>query len=120
MDHVDLKGRELRKVPGYEDPVEFGVLTSFAYPLEEKLGEIVVATTRVETMLGDTAIAVHPNDARYKHLHGKAAIHPFNGRKIPIICDDIFVDPAFGTGAVKVIYLFCLFPSLSVGIIIHN
>lgn len=102
VDYVDLKGREFRKVPGYEDPVEFGVLTSFAYPLEENLGEIVVATTRVETMLGDTAIAVHPDDARYKHLHGKVAIHPFNGRKIPIICDSILVDPAFGTGAVKI------------------
>ncbi|XP_021752900.1 valine--tRNA ligase, mitochondrial 1-like [Chenopodium quinoa] len=102
VDYVDLKGREVRKVPGYEDPVEFGVLTSFAYPLEDYLGEIVVATTRVETMLGDTAIAVHPDDSRYKHLHGKVAIHPFNGRRIPIVCDAILVDPAFGTGAVKI------------------
>ncbi|KAL2937552.1 Valine--tRNA ligase mitochondrial 1 [Bienertia sinuspersici] len=102
VDYIDLKGKELRKVPGYKDPVEFGVLTSFAYPLEENLGEIVVATTRVETMLGDTAIAVHPDDCRYKHLHGKVAIHPFNGRKIPIVCDAILVDPAFGTGAVKI------------------
>ena len=90
------------KVPGYEKPVEFGVLTSFAYPLEGELGEIVVATTRVETMLGDTAIAIHPEDKRYSHLHGKFAIHPFNGRKLPIICDAILVDPSFGTGAVKV------------------
>ncbi|CAO2829524.1 unnamed protein product [Amaranthus hypochondriacus] len=102
VDYVDLKGREFRKVPGYVDPVEFGVLTEFAYPLEENLGEIVVATTRVETMLGDTAIAVHPNDSRYKKLHGKVAIHPFNGRRIPIICDEILVDPNFGTGAVKI------------------
>lgn len=95
----------MRKVPGYEKPVEFGVLTSFAYPLEEKdLGEIVVATTRVETMLGDTAIAVHPDDERYRRLHGKFAIHPFNGRRIPIVCDGILVDPKFGTGAVKVLY----------------
>ena len=89
-------------VPGYEKPVEFGVLTSFAYPLEGELGEVVVATTRVETMLGDTAIAIHPEDKRYGHLHGKFAIHPFNGRKLPIICDAILVDPSFGTGAVKV------------------
>lgn len=87
------------------------MLTSFAYPLEENLGEIVVATTRVETMLGDTAIAVHPDDARYKHLHGKVAIHPFNGRKIPIICDSILVDPAFGTGAVKVRRVLDLMPA---------
>lgn len=102
MDYIDIKEKTLLRVPGYENPVEFGVLTSFAYPLEGELGEIVVATTRVETMLGDTAIAVHPEDTRYKHLHGKSAIHPFNGRKLPIICDAILVDPKFGTGAVKV------------------
>lgn len=102
VDYEDIKGRTLLKVPGYEDPMEFGVLTSFAYSLEGNLGEIVVATTRVETMLGDTAIAVHPDDSRYKHLHNKVAVHPFNGRRIPIICDAILVDPAFGTGAVKV------------------
>lgn len=83
------------------------MLTSFAYPLEGGLGEIIVATTRIETMLGDTAIAVHSKDERYKHLNGKFAVHPFNGRKIPIVCDDILVDPNFGTGAVKVwIYYF--------------
>lgn len=103
MDYIDIKERTRLKVPGYDKPVEFGVLTSFAYPLEDKeLGEIVVATTRVETMLGDTAIAVHPDDKRYHRLHGKFAIHPFNGRRIPIICDAILVDPEFGTGAVKV------------------
>lgn len=102
MDYEDIKGKTLLKVPGYEKPVEFGVLTSFAYPLEEGVGEIVVATTRPETMLGDTAVAVHPDDDRYKHLHGKYVVHPFNGRKIPIICDAILVDPEFGTGAVKV------------------
>lgn len=73
------------------------------------MGEVVVATTRVETMLGDTAIAIHPDDARYKHLHGKFAVHPFNGRKLPIICDGILVDPNFGTGCVKVhLYLIYL------------
>jgi valyl-tRNA synthetase len=51
-------------VPGFDAPVEFGVLTSFAYPLEGGDGEIVVATTRPETMLGDTAVAVHPEDPR--------------------------------------------------------
>lgn len=106
MDYVDIPKREMRNVPGYEKQVEFGVLTSFAYPLEGGLGEIVVATTRVETMLGDTAIAIHPEDARYSCLHGKFAIHPFNGRKIPIICDAILVDPKFGTGAVKVRIIF--------------
>lgn len=64
--------------------------------------KIIVATTRPETMLGDTAIAVHPDDARYKHLHGKFAKHPFLDRRIPIITDDIAVDMEFGTGAVKI------------------
>ncbi|KAF9617189.1 hypothetical protein IFM89_035071 [Coptis chinensis] len=102
VDHKDIKPRTMLEVPGYEFPVEFGVLTSFAYPLEGDLGEIVVATTRIETMLGDTAIAIHPEDRKYTHLHGKFAIHPFNGRKLQIICDDILVDKEFGTGAVKI------------------
>ncbi|KAG6412005.1 hypothetical protein SASPL_124662 [Salvia splendens] len=91
-----------RTLHGYETEVEFGVLTSFAYPLEGDLGEIVVATTRVETMLGDTAVAMHPDDPRCMHLHGKFTVHPFNGRKLNIICDSFFVDMKFGTGAVKI------------------
>ncbi|KAA8533888.1 hypothetical protein F0562_031405 [Nyssa sinensis] len=102
VDYIDIKEKTLLKVPGYQNLVEFGVLTSFAYPLEGGLGEIVVATTRVETMLGDTAIAVHPEDSRYSHLRGKFAIHPFNGRKLPIVFDPILVDMNFGTGAVKI------------------
>ncbi|KMZ60474.1 Valine--tRNA ligase [Zostera marina] len=102
VDHEEIKDRTQLKVPGYDHTVEFGVLTSFAYPLENGLGELVVATTRIETMLGDTAIAVHPEDKRYSHLHGKYAIHPFNHRKLPIIYDGILVDPTFGTGAVKI------------------
>ncbi|BDG01623.1 valine--tRNA ligase [Anaeromyxobacter oryzae] len=82
-----------------------GELWSFAYPLVEPAGgvsEIVVATTRPETMLGDTAIAVHPDDERYRALVGKKVRHPILGREIPIIADAILVDPKFGTGAVKV------------------
>lgn len=79
------------------------MITSFAYPIENSDEKIVVATTRPETMLGDTAIAVHPDDPRYKHLHGKLAVHPFvPGRKIPIVTDSIIVDMEFGTGAVKI------------------
>lgn len=91
-------------VPGYDvdEKFEFGVLNEFAYEVEGTNERIVVATTRIETMLGDTAIAVHPDDERHKHLHGKFAIHPFLDRKIPIITDDIAVDMAFGTGAVKI------------------
>ena len=72
-----------------------------AYPLLDKRGEIVVATTRPETMLGDTAVAVHPDDERYKDLVGTRVQLPLIGREIPIIADE-YVDPAFGTGAVKV------------------
>ncbi|KAF9601147.1 hypothetical protein IFM89_017052 [Coptis chinensis] len=101
VDHVDIKPRTMREVPGYEDPVEFGVMELLAYPLEGDVGEIVVATTRVETMLGDTAIAIHPEDDKHTKFHGKFAIHPFNGRKLKIICDTL-VDKDLGTGAVKI------------------
>jgi len=79
-----------------------GELWSFAYPLATGKGEIVVATTRPETMLGDTAVAVHPDDKRYTKLVGKFVRHPILGYEIPIIADAVLVDPAFGTGAVKV------------------
>ena len=78
-----------------------GELFEFAYEVEGG-GEIVVATTRPETMLGDTAIAVHPDDPRYTALHGKRVKHPFVDRTFPIVTDAILVDPKFGTGAVKV------------------
>ncbi|MEI8197650.1 MAG: class I tRNA ligase family protein, partial [Phycisphaerae bacterium] len=68
----------------------------------EETEYLIVATTRPETMLGDTAVAVHPDDPRYKHLIGKHVILPLVGRKIPIIADGLLVDPAFGTGVVKV------------------
>ncbi len=73
----------------------------FAYPLEDGTGEIVVATTRPETMLGDTAVAVHPDDERYKALIGKCVRLPIVGRLIPIIADD-YADPEKGSGAVKI------------------
>ncbi|XP_033114818.1 valine--tRNA ligase-like [Anneissia japonica] len=97
----ELPGRTLLFVPGYEEKIEFGVLIEFAYKVENSDEEIVVATTRIETMLGDTAVAVHPEDQRYKQLQGKNVIHPFRNEPIPIIADD-FVDMNFGTGAVKI------------------
>jgi valyl-tRNA synthetase len=79
-----------------------GSLWQFAYVLEDDSGEIIVATTRPETMLGDTAVAVHPDDERYSDMIGKHVKHPFFAdRKIPIIADS-YVDPTFGTGAVKI------------------
>jgi len=105
VDKVELPGRTLMSVPGYEEKVEFGVLVNFAYKVLGSDEEIVVATTRVETMLGDTAVAVHPLDPRYKHLHGKTIQHPFCDRKIPIVCDD-FVEREFGSGmSIKTKYL---------------
>lgn len=101
VDNIELKGRTFLSVPGYNEKVEFGIIVSFAYPIEGSDERIVVATTRPETMLGDTAIAVHPDDERYKHLIGKKAKHPFVDRLLPIIADD-YVDKEFGTGAVKI------------------
>ncbi|VDM20927.1 unnamed protein product, partial [Hydatigera taeniaeformis] len=104
VDKVELTGRTALSVPGYSKPVTFGVLTSFAYPIADSTSneEIVVATTRLETMLGDTGIAVHPEDPRYSHLIGRYALHPFAvpERRLPIIAD-AFVERDFGTGAVK-------------------
>ncbi len=76
-------------------------LWTVAYTLVDKVGEIMVATTRPETILGDTGIAVNPNDERYKDLIGKHAWVPLTKREIPIVADEA-VDPSFGTGAVKV------------------
>lgn len=78
-----------------------GHLWHFRYPLTDGSGSVEVATTRPETMLGDTAVAVNPNDDRYKHLIGKTLTLPIMQREIPVIGDE-FVDPEFGTGCVKV------------------
>ncbi|WP_373019440.1 valine--tRNA ligase [Thiomicrorhabdus sp.] len=80
---------------------EQGNLWHMRYPLSDGSGHLVVATTRPETMLGDQAVAVHPDDERYKHLIGKTITLPLVGREIPIIADD-YVDLEFGTGCVKI------------------
>jgi len=80
---------------------EQGSLWHFRYPLADGSGHLVVATTRPETMLGDSAVAVHPEDERYSHLIGKTIVLPLTDREIPIIADD-YVDPEFGTGCVKI------------------
>ncbi len=80
---------------------EDGFLWHIRYPLEDGSGHLIVATTRPETMLGDVAVAVHPDDMRYQHLIGKQVRLPLAERSIPIIADD-YVDPAFGTGCVKI------------------
>lgn len=105
VDQKELKGRTLMNVPGYDfsEKIEFGVIVSFSYKIKGSNEKITIATTRPETMLGDTAIAIHPRDLRYTHLHGKFAEHPFlPERRIPIITDEQAVDMEFGTGAVKI------------------
>ena len=64
------------RVPGYTKPIEVGVIASFEYPLADGSGSLMVCTTRLETMLGDTAVAVHPDDDRYKHLVGMPIAYP--------------------------------------------
>jgi valyl-tRNA synthetase len=78
-----------------------GHLWHIRYPIEDSGEFITIATTRPETMLGDTAVAVHPDDARYKHLVGKLVVLPLTGRQIPIVADE-YSDPEKGTGAVKI------------------
>ena len=78
-----------------------GKIYRIAYPLADGSGQIVIATTRPETMLGDTAVAVHPEDERYKNYIGKTVILPLMNREIPIVADT-YVDPNFGSGAVKI------------------
>ena len=80
---------------------EAGSLWHLRYPLADGSGHMIVATTRPETMLGDTAVAVNPEDERYKHLVGQQIRLPLTGRLVPIIADD-YCDPAFGSGCVKI------------------
>jgi len=88
---------DLEVIPSEEN----GKLWHLRYPLTDGSGHVTVATTRPETMLGDTAVAVHPEDERYVSLIGKTLTLPLTGRQIPIIADD-YVDPAFGSGCVKI------------------
>jgi valyl-tRNA synthetase len=101
VENKEVEGRTLLDVPGYDKKIEFGVLTHFCYEIDGTKERIEIATTRPETMIGDTGIAVHPDDKRYQHLIGKFARHPFIDRLMPIVADTD-VDPEFGTGAVKI------------------
>jgi valyl-tRNA synthetase len=102
VDHLDIPGRTLISVPGYTEQVEVGVMISFAYKLKDGSGEIVVATTRIETMLGDVAVAVSKGDPRYAKLVGSKLVHPFIPGRELIIIEDTMVDQNLGTGAVKI------------------
>ena len=104
MEELEIPKPIKLSIPKHKDTYEFGVLIDFAYKLKKDPSkEIIVSTTRIETMLGDTAVAVHPEDDRYKNLIGEELVHPFfPERKMKIISDDILVDKDFGTGAVKI------------------
>lgn len=104
VDQLEIKGKTMLTVPGYEatERFEFGTMVYFAWEIEGTSERITVGTTRPETILGDVAIAVHPEDERYKHLVGKRPIHPFiPSRKMIIVADEL-ADPTKGTGAVKI------------------
>ena len=104
VDKIDIEPFTMLAVPNHtkQAKYEFGVLGSFSYKVDGLDEEIIVATTRLETMLGDSAVAVHPEDPRYTHLHGKFVKHPFVDRLMPIVLDAELVDMTFGTGAVKI------------------
>lgn len=117
VDLLEINKPSKIRIPGYEKTVEVGVLWHFSYPLEQQgqtydwhfipeninsIEKVTVATTRIETMLGDVAVAVNPKDNRYNSLVGKYCLHPFiKDRKVIIIADE-HVDPEFGTGCVKI------------------
>uniref|UniRef100_A0A1B0CCK5 valine--tRNA ligase n=1 Tax=Lutzomyia longipalpis TaxID=7200 RepID=A0A1B0CCK5_LUTLO len=104
IDNLEVPGPMGITVPGYERNITFGELTDVAYKvLGEECEEIIVSTTRPETILGDVAVAVHPQDEKYAKFHGKEVKlwHPFRETPIPLIFDES-VDKDFGTGAVKI------------------
>jgi len=101
VDYEDIEGKKLLEIPGFDGKVEVGVLCEFKYVIKGSSDFLVVATTRLETMLGDSAVAVHPKDDRYTKLVGKELAHPFfPDRKMVVIADEM-VDREFGTGCVK-------------------
>lgn len=101
VDQLEIDGPKKLTIPGYDRKIEFGTLTYFKYPIEGLDQTIEIATTRPETMLGDTGIAVHPDDDRYRSFVGKIARHPIIlHRKLRIVADE-YVEREFGTGAVK-------------------
>ncbi|GAB6019349.1 Valine--tRNA ligase, mitochondrial, variant 2 [Chamberlinius hualienensis] len=103
VENLSVNGGDKLKVPSSDVPVVVGRMIYLAYPVDGSLinEEVIVGTTRPETIFGDVAIAVHPNDSRFLHLIGKRVIHPFDGRLIPIIAD-FSVLPDFGSGCVKI------------------
>ena len=102
VDYNDLAGKTFLSIPGLEQKVEVGVLVHFKYKVKGSEEYVTVATTRLETMLGDVAVAVHPEDERYQHLVGKELEHPFCKNRKMVVITDTYVDKDFGTGCVKI------------------
>ncbi|SBT42327.1 valine--tRNA ligase, putative [Plasmodium ovale wallikeri] len=102
VNNEEIKKPTKMKIPSFNHLVEVGVLYKFFYKIKNSEEKIEVATTRIETMLGDVAVAVHPEDKRYSHLIGKELIHPFILERRIFIIADTFVDMNYGTGAVKI------------------
>ena len=103
VDYSDVEGQTWLNVNGRS--VQVGVLHYIAYPLEfpleNDITEMIIATTRPETLPGDVALAVHSKDLRYSHLIGKTVVHPLTGKTLPIVADE-HVDPNYGTGILKI------------------
>ncbi len=99
VEHREISGPKKVQVPGYDAPVMFGQIYEFAYKLSDSCDDahIMVSTTRPETLIGDTAIAVHPEDDRFAKYIGRTVHHPIRHEEIPIIADPK-VDRLFGTG----------------------
>ncbi len=103
VDMKEIEGNVMLSAYGHDPKkkYKFGTMTYIAYKVEGTDEEIVIATTRPETVFADTAVCVNPKDARFAAFHGKNVIHPVLGHAIPIICDEA-ADPEFGTGALKI------------------
>lgn len=103
VENVEIQGPTFIAVPNYGRNIKFGQIFEFAYKVADSEEEIVVSTTRPETLLGDVAVIVNPEDARYSKYHHRNInlVHPFRNELIPLIFDD-YADPQFGTGAVKI------------------
>ena len=103
VDPMEVSKPDRIRIPGYEKTVEVGMLWHFKYPVKGQAARYVeVATTRLETMLGDVAVAVHPEDVRYKDLVGCELEHPFLPERKIVVVSDTYVSQEFGTGAVKI------------------
>jgi valyl-tRNA synthetase len=102
IEYIEITKRKEMKVPGYDKPISFGEIISFIYLVKETNEEIIVSTTRPETILADTAVAIHPDDSKHKNLIGKELIHPFiKDRKIIVIEDKEIIEKQIDRSPIK-------------------